>query len=372
MKILLIVNHLDLKQQLLCHFAETGDLVVSVGAANGINLLEEIARTTPHALVLAVPILNEDESAIVSFVEREFLDLLVVRLTTTLWGDALASGWEELLARELASEVPVFIAHDYACGQRLVFHNDAFNEFTRGDKLKQPRRDEHYEVILEEQRNRFQLLLEGSRQHHQDATNYYEALRHHLMGLELEITYGSVHNSYKSLIWSRDLVGKLCAAVAHYVPGVELLYLPKPAGLHPQLDYVSYEMPVEAEYAIRVVISLCPNRAITELLLAATRVVFVGQSDHALLQETSTWLGLAQVMTGVVEAHLAQMERYQNETSPACDHRLAHRQRGVFRDFWDLNHLLPRDQDGRDIATIDHMATYPKIPTFWEVLRSRQ
>ena len=372
MKILLIVNHLEIKQELLCHFSETGHLVVGVGAASGINLIEEIARTAPHALVLAVPVLDDDGLAAVAFVQREFLDLRVVHLTMTSGGDALVPDWEGSLARELARDVPLFIAHDYARGQRLIFHDDTFTHFSRGEKLKRPKWDEPYEGILQQQRDRFHLLLEGGRHHHQDAKNYYEALRHHLTGLGREITYRSVHSSYKSLIWSRDLVGKLCAVLAQYVPTAELPYLPKPAGLHPQLDYVSYQMPYESEYAIKVVTSLCPNPAVAELLLDSTQVVFVGQPDGVLLQETCTWLGLAQVMIGVVEAHLAQMDRYQNKASPEGDRRVARRQLGIFRDFWDLNHLLPRDQDGRDIAEIDYPVSYPKLPTFQEVLRSRQ
>ena len=78
------------------------------------------------------------------------------------------------------------------------------------------------------------------------------------------------------------------------------------------------------------------------------------------------------MITGVVEAHLAQMERYLNTEPPECDHRLAHRQLGVFRDFWELNHLLPRDRDGRDIYQEEYPVTNPKISTFQEILHSQE
>lgn len=67
MKILIIANDATLRQKLLSCLNGMDCLVVGAESASGIYLLQSIARTTPHAVVIATSDLDRDSLAVVDY-----------------------------------------------------------------------------------------------------------------------------------------------------------------------------------------------------------------------------------------------------------------------------------------------------------------
>lgn len=343
MKIVIVTSSATLRQKLSQFVQAAGHVVVGVVQPSGIGILEELARATPHVLVLATGEPDHDTETIIKFASMNFHDLLIAPVS--LQGpDTLRSGWQKRLSEALKKTPPLYLDHSTTePARRLVFHDPTFSRVVSGEKRKQPHPGPQFEIDLASERRRFQKLLAGARAHHADAKSYREALIDSYLATELEHAYRLTHDSYKGLSWSRDWAGKWCAVLAHYVPNICIEYLPKPAGIHAGIDYIHFSMPVEAEYGIMAVTGLQPSPSQTEMLLAATQTEFTGQSDSVLLQKSCTWRGMAWVMQFVANAHVSVMDRVLAKDESlfvAEQERVTHRQMGVFRDFWDLHTLF--------------------------------
>lgn len=343
MKIVIVTSSSNLRQKLSQFVQAAGHVVVGVVQPTGIGILEELARATPHVLILATGEPDHDTETIIKFASMNFHDLLIAPVC--LQGpDTLRSGWQKRLAEVLKKTPPLYLDHSKTDpARRLVFHDPIFSRFTSGEKRKQPHLDPQFQIDLASERRRFKKLVAGAHAHHIDAKSYQEALLDSYVAIELEHAYRLTHDSYKSLSWSRDWAGKWCAVLAHYVPNICLEYLPKPMGMHAGIDYIHFSMPGECEYAILAVTGLQPSSSLTEMLLAATQTEFVGYSDGVLQQKSCTYRGLAWVMQFVANAHVSVMDRVlaKDESLFAAEQeRVSHRQRECFCDFWDFPTLF--------------------------------
>jgi hypothetical protein len=182
-----------------------------------------------------------------------------------------------------------------------------------------------------------------------------------------------VHRSYKGLSWSRDLVTRFVGVLVHYIPGVQLEYLPFPAPVHPSLDYVHYEQPFEDRYALDVLCRMQIHRSVEELLISCSQWIFTGQTGVTLLAEQCQLYGLAGFMHQVAQAHIAVMDRWlrpQGTGDAEGVPREVRRQLQTLRDFWDwgglweskgmLPHLLRAYHDG----SWKPDSHFPVIPTY--------
>ena len=366
MKILLLAPASRRRLKLIRWFRYYDALVVGVGLFPGIHLLEEIARTSPHVVVIALDSIDPDTAFTLRFVEEQFPSLRVVRLLGES-GHKIPAAWQDLLRTAFSSSPPLPAPQPYASSERLVFHDPRFNDFVRFDKLSAG------SPSLTRQTTRLRQLLETGRRHHALAKNYLAAIQASLPGLEPEICYRMVHKSYKGLSWARELIAKYVSVLAHYVPGVEVRYLPLPAPLHPSIDYVPFELGADGQYAVGAVIGLEINPAVTELLAVLSHAAFTGQEPVTLLSAQTHLMGMTALMEQIAIAHVSLMDRWLDPhwTDGEQEHtRKAHRERDIFRDFWDLESLfatratLPQLIEAFHGQKLRQEFSYPPAPPF--------
>ena len=367
MKLLLISPENRRRKKLIHWLRRHNVIIVGATTLNGIQILEAIARSTPHLVVFIEERIDADTEAVLAFVAANFRSVALVRLPFVSGDREVPHHWIDLLRKQLRRPLAPWVPMPYGAEMRLVFHDSDFNHFSRGDKIRAG------SVGIERQCAGLFCLLDGAKRNHVRAKSYLAAIEASLAGLEPELTYRMVHRSYKALIWSRSLVTKFVAAIAHYVPGVQVDYLPFPAPVHSSLDYVHYEQPLEDRYALDALCRMDIHQSVAELLISSSQWIFTGQNGVVLVAEQCQLYGLARFMHQVAQAHIATVDRWLELPGAGAEEGLtreAHRQQGIVRDFWAwgsifespgmLSHLLRAYHDGPWKPGFD----YPIIPTY--------
>jgi hypothetical protein len=216
------------------HFVET------VEDSN--ELVEEIARTTPHLLVAILPAEPGFQALVLVEINELFPDLPVCLVAGDLSQED--NPWRQDLAEALAQPIKPEVPRPYAEDSRIVLHDESLRALWTG-KLNRPQQVEGWEKTCAHQEARFVLQLQTAQKNHGAAKNYFECLRAQQAGLDQEIAYRLPHGSYKALSWSRELVAKWLALLAHYVPDAELQFLPRAGTPGPAIDYVHHDVPIE-------------------------------------------------------------------------------------------------------------------------------
>ena len=369
MKILLIASPNRRRTKLMRWLRRRHAIIVGTGTLQGIHILEEIARCTPHLVAFAEERVDADTEAVLAFVAAKFQSLALVRLPFVPGDREVPYYWTDLLMKQLRVPVAPWVPVPYGDEVRLVFHDPQFHYFSQGDKIRAG------SYGIERQCAGLFRLLDGAKLNHLRAKAYLTAIEASLPGLESELAYRNVHRSYKGLSWSRELVTKFVAVVVHYIPGVEVDYLPPPAPIHPSVDYVHYDQPMEARYALDALCQMQIHHAVAELLISSSQWIFTGQKGITLLAEQCQLFGLAGFMHQIAKAHIAVMNRWlipANATAEEDLSREEHRQMGVVRDFWAwgcifetpdmLPHLLRAYHDGSWKPEF----VYPYFPSYAE------
>ena len=338
-KILLFTPDLEDGRLLIAELKKTDPFIVET-VDNFDDLIHEIARTTPHFVVIHVPIDSDEGAWMPCIVQRYFPDLPVWlipgKLSDNLWQSAL----QAVLTMPIEPEVP----RPYAADKREVMHDESLRVFGKG-KLNRPKREEGWEKLCAQQEARFVLQLQNAKKNHAAAKHYYQCLLHQQAGLDQEIGYRLAHGSYKALSWSRDLACKWLALLAHYISDVELEYLPKANSPSCHVDFVHHHTPIEALYAASLIIlsQVKPSIAVAikELLIAQ----FDGQDEDALLALSFRLFGMAKWLEQVGRAqielmdlwlHPSILDRAAGDDVPRGEHRNA----GIYRDFYDLTFIV--------------------------------
>ena len=372
MKILLIAPDTRRRVTLIRWLRKQGAVIVGAKALTGIHILEEIARSTPHLVAFAEEKVDADTEAVLAFIAERFRSLALVRLPFVPGQKEVPHHWTDLLRKQLRVPVAPWVPVSYGDEVRLVFHDPQFNHFSKGDKIRAG------SVDMERQCAGLFCLLDGAKRNHDRAKAYLAAVEASLPGLKAELAYRMAHRSYKGLSWSRELVSKFVAVIVHYIPGVQVEYLPSPAPV-PSIDYVHYDQPLEARYALDALCRMQIHQAVEELLISSAQWIFTGQSGITLLAEQCQLFGLAGFMHQVAQAHIAIMDRWLNPPAAGNEEDLSrevHRQLGIVRDFWDwgsifesegmLSHLIRAYHDGNWRP----MYAYPAIATYAEFVNN--
>jgi hypothetical protein len=239
MKIILFTTSLE-SRPLLLHEIEKADHALVDFVHDPDQLIQEIARATPHLLVAHVPEQSDAAHLLAEQVRLFFPDLAICFLNGTL--DPKGAGQQPLgnaLARPIQHQVP----RPYAEGDRIVFHARSFQDLCSG-KLNRPQQNEGWEKICSHQEARFVVQLQTARKNHSAAKHYFECLSRQQQGLDQEIGYRLAHGSYKALSWSRDLAVRWLALLAHYVSDAELEYLPGAGTPGLAIDFVHHDLPI--------------------------------------------------------------------------------------------------------------------------------
>jgi len=375
MKIIIFAADFASTHQLMLEIKKSDHLVMET-VDEPDQLIQTIARTTPHRLVFHTPSRSATRHLILEQLSILFPDLQVCSLSGDLSVEQAV--WQPALQEFLAQPVQPQAPRPYADGDRVVGHDDSLHAFWKG-KLNRPERKEGWEKICSNQEARFVLQLQTARKNHPAAKRYFECLTMQQACLDQELAYRLAHGSYKALSWSRDLAAKWLALLAHYVPDAELEYLPIAGTPGPAMDYVHHNMPVEGMYAAALVILSQVKPTIQNAIKELVTARFNQQDDDALLDLSLKLYGMAKMLEQVGRAQIELMDawldpaivdRPEDRTVPRGESRNA----GIFRDFHDLTFIVLSPEPLASILRGFHTgATYVEerryLPSFAEFRR---
>jgi hypothetical protein len=351
-----------------CAFLENCGHVVMALATTRENLFILVARHTPHFVVARA---HDYTADVVELMQRYYPDIRAIT------SDTENSHWQEDLKGILTSSLAAIQPRPYADDQRIVLHDSSLQKFSAKKKLKRPEREGGWEKVCVKQEARFIRQLQGGQKNHQAAKLYLEHLQAQQPGLDGELYYRISHGSYKGLSWARDLAVRWLSLLAHYVPEVELQYLPLPTTPGPTVDYVHHLLSPEALYAVMVMLSAGMNPAIESNLRSLVVEGFEGQDDTALAGLSLSLFGLAKYLEGVARAQVSLMDGWLDPVHFADSldtHRTYHRRAGTFRDFHDLAFIVSAPHPLIDILQGFHWGSTDVInpnafPSFREVFQ---
>lgn len=377
-KILLFTTY-DKFDPLLMRKIESGNHLVMETVTDPDLLIHEIARTTPHLLIVHTSVKSD-----ISNLVRERIHVLFPELPICLLRGCLSKGdalWQDTLKISLNQPLNPQTPRAYADNQRVVCHDVSLHALWQG-KLNRPKQTPGWEHICSQQEARFIVQLQTGRKNHGIAKHYFACLQQQQLGLDQELTYRLVHGSYKALCWSRDLAIKWLALLAHYVPDVELQFLQVAGTPGPAIDYVHHDTRIEGVYAATMLLQgkVKPTieNAVTELV--TTR--FDQQDDNSLLALSLKIYGLAKMLEQVAMAQIALMDAWLNpaivdKTGEADVPRGEQRNAGIYRDFYDLTFIVNSPEPLASIlrgfhagtTRVEHGRMFPTFAEFRQICR---
>lgn len=375
MKVIIFAADFASTHQLMLEIKKTDHLVVET-VDEPDQLIQTIARTTPHRLVFHTPSRSATGHLILEQLSVLFPDLQVCSLSGDLSLEQAV--WQPALQEFLAQPVQPQAPRPYAEETRLVYHDTSLEAFWKG-KLNRPERKEGWEKICSTQEARFVLQLQTARKNHSAAKRYFECLTMQQVGLDQELAYRLAHGSYKALSWSRDLAVKWLALLAHYVPDAELEFLPLAGSPGPAIDFVHHDIGMEGMYAAALMLLSGIKPVLKNALNKLVTARFEGQDDDALLDLSLKLYGMAKMLEQVGRAQIELMDAWldpaivsqpENRNLPRGESRNA----GIFRDFHDLTFIVLSPEPLASILRGFHTgATYVEerryLPSFAEFRR---
>ena len=339
------------------------------------QLIHEIARTTPHLLVIYTPDPAKPGSLFFStLVQSYFPGLPVCLVHGDLAQNLWQSGLHEVLAKPITPQTP----RPYCDDTRIVLHDESLHAFWKG-KLNRPKQEEGWQKVCSQQEARFVMQLQTGRKNHEAAKKYYQCLLAQQTGLDQELAYRLVHGSYKALSWARDLAVKWLALLAHYIPDVELQHLPRAGTPGPEIDFVHHDTPMEGVYAASLMILAKVKPTMIECIQQLVTTRFDGQDDNALLSASLQLYGLAKFLQQVGTAQIELMDAWLDpaivdRADDANIPRGEHRNAGIYRDFHDLGFIINSPEPLASVlkgfhAGTTHVEQERYLPSFAEFRR---
>jgi len=375
MKVIIFAADFASTHQLMLEIKKSDHLVMET-VDEPDQLIQTIARTTPHRLVFHTPSRSATGHLILEQLSVLFPDLQVCSLSGDLSLEQAV--WQPALQEFLAQPVQPQAPRPYAEETRLVYHDTSLEAFWKG-KLNRPERKEGWEATCSNQEARFVLQLQTAKKNHSAAKRYFECLTMQQVGLDQELAYRLAHGSYKALSWSRDLAVKWLALLAHYVPDAELEFLPLAGSPGPAIDFVHHDIGMEGMYAAALMLLSGIKPVLKNALNKLVTARFEGQDDDALLDLSLKLYGMAKMLEQVGRAQIELMDawldpaivdRSEDQTVPRGESRNA----GIFRDFHDLTFIVLSPEPLASILRGFHTgATYVEerryLPSFAEFRR---
>jgi hypothetical protein len=374
-KVLLYSSDFESGRTVLQKIKETNEHFVET-VEDGNELVEEIARTTPHLLVAILPAEPGFQALVQVGINELFPNLPICYVAGDL--SQAENSWQQDLAEALAQPIHPEVPRSYAEGNRNVVHDESLQDLWKG-KLNRPEQVEGWEKTCAHQEARFVLQLQTAQRNHAAAKNYFECLRAQQAGLDQEIAYRLPHGSYKALSWSRDLAAKWLALLAHYVPDVELQFLPQAGTPGPTIDYVHHDMRIEGVYAATLILCSGLKASVAEAIKELVTTRFDQQDENTLFATSLKLYGTAKFLEQVGTAQIELMEAWLDPTvvDRAGDREVPrgeHRNAGIYRDFYDLTFIVASPEPLDSILKGFHAGTtYVEerrfLPTFAEFRR---
>src|ERR1700678_3884212 len=180
MKVIIFAADFASIHQLMLEIKKTDHLVVET-VDEPDQLIQTIARTTPHRLVFHTPSISATGHLILEQLSVLFPDLQVCSLSGDLSLEQAV--WQPALQEFLAQPVQPQAPRAYAEETRLVYHDTSLEAFWKG-KLNRPERKEGWEATCSNQEARFLLQLQTGRKNHPAAKRYFECLTVQQVGLD--------------------------------------------------------------------------------------------------------------------------------------------------------------------------------------------
>jgi hypothetical protein len=350
MKLLLLHADSTTRHQIFQTVNELGHIVVAE-PSHPRPLLLAIARHQPHVVIIGK--LPPD-------FPKEVLDAIAEKCpgTPLLWlpendisGFVRGSLGEEI--DKITTPTTVRKIQPYGTDeQRLVLHDDRYQPFAQNEKLG---KTAAAKSNLERESDLFFRQVCCGLKNVRLARQYVAQLLYTDTALRTEIAYRVTHASYK-VYWLREHAMRFAAALAHFIEGVEVQYLPSPATPSPVLDFVHYEPPTESLYAVSALISHGFRPALMPGLKSILRMKFTGQSDEQLIEEAMMLSGWCAVLGEVAVAQIHVMNEVLNVNSDwhagRKMSRAMHRAEGIYGDFWGFHALRENPDRMRELARL--------------------
>jgi hypothetical protein len=278
-------------------------------------------------------------------------DTPMLRLTEDISGfikSSLGSEIDKIMTPPAVKKIQLYSTDE----QRFVLHDDRYKPFAQEKKLNETaaaNSDPERESDLF-----FRQVCCGIK-NVRLARQYVGQLLHTDMALRTEIAYRVTHASYK-VYWLREHAMRFAAALAHFVEGVEVEYLPSPATPSPVLDFLHHEPPTESLYAAAALINHRFRPALMPGFKSILRMKFTGQPDEQLIAEAMVLSGWCAVLAEVVVAQIHFMGVVLDINSDwhagRKMSRAMHRAKGVYGDFWGFHALRENPDQMRELTRL--------------------
>lgn len=185
-----------------------------------------------------------------------------------------------------------------------------------------------------------------------------------------EITYRSVHKSFKSPAYARDQLGRSLGYLAHFVPGIDLDGLPRPIDEPAQLRFLHYDAPVEMHYAMFGLALFGCDIDLAKQIYRAVHWRFVGEKSEDLVETGMALTGLAFTLHTIGWAH-SQAIAWLLDPNTALQldaprPRVLNRALQTFRDWWGFRRVM--DEKNHLGAVLNDLHVNPSKPPFPEEL----
>ena len=360
MKLILVHADSTTRHQILQTLDKLGHIIVAEPGHPG-SLLLAIARHQPHAVIIGKLPPSIPKEIIVALAEK-------CPGTPMLWlpednvsgfiKSSLGSEIDKITAPPAVKKIQLYNIDE----QRLVLHDDRYKPFAREEKLNETasaRSD------LERESDLFLRQVCCAKKNIRLARQYVAQLLYTDQALRTEVAYRVIHGSYK-VYWLREHAMRFAAALAHFIEGVEVEFLPSPATPSPVLDFIHYEPPTDSLYAALALISHGFRPALMPGVKSILRMKFTGQADEQLVEEAMILSGWCAVLAEVVVAQIHFMNEVLNVHSDwhagRKMSRAMHRAEGIYGDFWGFHALRENPDRMRELARLAVVENIPAEP----------
>jgi len=345
----ILLSSKPVRKRIKQHLSDLGHIVVDDEPLHPRALLAAAARQQPHGILIANLPPSFEASVLSQFCEQ-LPDIAVVILASTDSNAAIKSSLE-LALQNVSEHVAATPIRPYSSDeQRFILHDDRYRAFAQEEKLGASLVTT---ANAEAETDIFVRQIGCAVRNHQAARRYLAQVIKTDRGLRTEGTYRTVHMSYK-VFWLREHVMRWAAVLAHYVEGVETVFLPPPAPPSPTLDYLHYEPPIESLYSASALIDHGFRPGLLPGLRSILSMKFTGQSEELLTADAVILFGWSSLLREIAMAQVQVMDQILDSGSDwyagKTASRRMHRSLGIFGDFWSLPWLREHPTRMRDLS----------------------
>jgi len=355
------------------HLVKLGHVIM--GITNHVpELLAHMVRFSPHVVVLDGGI---DQMEKLKSLEQMFRSVRFVGLKQT------NADWKRSLEQALKPPVKSLPPYNDIVQQRKIIIDDAFSSYSKDEKLNLPEK-ENAALLAQLQSLRLAWMLKTAKRN-AALIGAYEATLESVAETDTqEIAYRTLHTSFKSASYGRELVGRYLSFLALHVPGAQYEYLALPRDICPQFRYVHYGPSAESLYASACCLYFGLTKHLVENISKTVTWSFTGE-DVTKLTDTSMCIsGLCMTLSEVVKAQKMFCDWMLNSQGANQFHeepnRHIHRAKQIVRDFWDFRLVLDNPDlltcvqrvvlENEEIPALPDLCTPPSFSEYWQELNS--